>query len=89
MYDLTIDEVWIRMHQNERNEFHTVTGLPFTYKFISENVIKTNRTDYNLSKGNFEKMLGYMPVSNVSEVTRKIRGASYLFAILNDSRIKK
>ncbi len=90
MYNLNIDEIWRLLKKYEGYEFHTVAEqLPFTYKFISENTIKTNRTKYNLSKSNFKKAINLLPVKYVSEITHKIRGASYIFAILTDPRFQE
>ena len=90
MLDINIEEVWKLLKKYEGEEFYTVSrNLPFVYKFVSDNTIKPNRTNYNLSKANFEKAIKIMPVEDVSDVNQRIRGASYIYVILNDMRFQR
>ena len=72
---------------NVEVEFHTKRGLPFTYE-IEGNQLIPNRTEYPLHKSNFRKAYELMPVSGPGELTNEVRGPSYVWAILNDSRIQ-
>lgn len=80
------DRVWQKILNHEGDLFHTITGLDFVYR-IQGDVLNTNRTRYNLSKGNFQAAFDMMPLSSPGQMSRKIRGSSYVCAILNDPRI--
>ena len=54
---MDINTFWIKLKSYEGETFKTVTGLEFTYHFVSDNAICTSRTKYNLTKANFEKAL--------------------------------
>lgn len=54
---------------------------------VEGNALRTSRTDYLLSRGNFEKALALLPVEGPGGFGDDIRGASYVFAILTDRRI--
>ena len=69
----------------EGKTFHTVTGKEFVYEFVSENAIKVNRTNYAIHISNFEKALDVHPTMP-SQITNLVRGGSYVFAIITDSR---
>lgn len=87
MFKYSINEVWEKIVKYEGEVFHTVAkNLPFSYRLVNENTINTNRTKYNLSRNNFEKAMKLMPVNCVSQLSNKIRGSSYVFAILTDDR---
>lgn len=80
-------EIWLRILKNEGEEFKTKRGLPFIYK-INGNQVIPNRTDYPLHKSEFKKAYDLMPTSGPAELSDIIRGPSYVWAILNDSRIR-
>ena len=71
----------------EGETFYTSRGLPFTYRFIDENRIVVDRTYYPLDLSNFEKAIEIGPrkTSDISVV----RGPSYVFGIITDSRFKR
>ena len=81
------DKVWKRILDFQGDIFQTVTGLDFVYRVQGE-VLNTNRTRYNLSKGNFRAAYELMPLSNPGQISKIIRGSSYVWAILNDPRVK-
>ncbi len=83
---MDIESVWrnIRIHEGE--EFHTVSGLPFTYAVVG-NILVPSRTNYSLGKSEVEKVMSMMPVKGPGSISRLVRGSSYLFALLTDSRI--
>jgi hypothetical protein len=87
MFKHSINNVWQKIKKYEGEIFYTAAKkLPFTYTLVTENIISTNRTKYNISKSNFEKAIYLMPVECVSQLSNNIRGASYVFAILTDER---
>ena len=75
-----------KLKELEGKVFYTVTGKPYTYKFVNESIIKTNRTNYNIHLNNFEKAMEIMP-TELSEI-KEVRGASYVFGIITDPRFK-
>lgn len=85
---MTIDILWERLKEHEGEVFHTVTGLEFTYSFVGENSIKTNRAEQLLSKANFAKAIELLPISGPGEISRTVRGSAYVYSIINDSRMK-
>lgn len=48
----SIDVVWERIQRHAGQEFHTITGRPFTYE-VPGNYLRVDRTDRNLSRSNF------------------------------------
>ncbi len=85
---VSIREVWGRIiaHQGER--FETVTGKPFSYR-ASDDVLVTDRSDFPLRSGEFEKALAVAPSDGPGEISKLVRGPSYIWAILHDPRIRQ
>jgi hypothetical protein len=79
-------EVWQRIVELEGETFNTITGLPFEYAIEKEALIP-NRTDYRLSRGNFEKAFARVPIAQPREINNDVRGPSYVWAILHDARV--
>jgi hypothetical protein len=79
------EKAWELICECEGQMFHTITHLPFTYRLEGDIVIPS-RTIYNLSKKNFLKAYLLQPKSP-GEISGLVRGSSYVWAILNDSRI--
>lgn len=75
-----------KLKELEGEIFYTVTGKPYTYKFVCENVIKPSRAKYNISLSNFEKAIEINP-TELHQI-REVRGPSYVFGIITDSRFK-
>ncbi len=70
----------------EGETFHTVRGIPFSYTLMGEYAIRIcDRRPYNIPITDFEKALELRP-TKVSQITKLVRGSSYIFAIINDSR---
>lgn len=88
MKKVDIDVVWTRMKKHAGQEFQTRSGLPFIYR-IEENQFVTTRTDYPLAKSEFAKALEYIPIQKPADIQQIVRGPSYIYAVLNDSRIRK
>jgi hypothetical protein len=57
---VNIDVVWDRITRYAGDEFHTITGLPFTYQ-VPGNYLRVSRTVRGLSRSNFAKALDLMP----------------------------
>ena len=48
--------------------FTTMSGLPFTFS-VSGETLRTSRTDYALSLGDFRKALALVPLDGPGEIT--------------------
>jgi hypothetical protein len=79
-------EVWQRIVDLEGETFNTITGLPFEYVIDGEAMIPS-RTDYRLSRANFEKAFARVPIAQPREINQDVRGPSYVWAILHDPRV--
>ena len=79
-------EVWTRVVRYEGHTFRMRNGDSVTYS-VEGNAVRPDRTDYRLSRSNFEKAYALMPVSGPGGFQGAVRGPSYVWAILNDSRI--
>lgn len=80
-----ITEVWNRIKKYEGQVFIQIRGGKFTYK-VTGNSIKLDRTNQNIPMVDFEKALQLVPLKNTT-VLKDLRGPSYIYAILSDSRI--
>ncbi len=81
-------EVWNRIRTHEGEEFKTITGKPFTYQ-IHGDVFNPSRTNYNVTKSDFEKAFVLTPFKGPGMVNLLVRGPSYIWAVLHDSRVRK
>ncbi|MBQ9736586.1 MAG: hypothetical protein IJV96_07370 [Clostridia bacterium] len=68
----------------EGEVFYTVTGKPYTFKFVSENAITPSRTKYSISLRNFEEAFNIHP-TELRQI-KHLRGPSYVFGIITDKR---
>lgn len=83
----SIDVVWERIQRHAGQEFHTITGRPFTYE-VPGNYLRVDRTDRNLSRSNFAQALDLMPAAGPGQL-RGRQGAAYTWAILMDDWIRR
>ncbi len=82
------DSIYSSIVQHSGLIFSTKTGRPFVYQ-IEKGMLVVNRTDYKVhAKSNIRKALDLMPASRPSRLNGKVRMPSYIWAILNDPRIK-
>lgn len=84
---LGIDEVWRRIAAYEGETFRQVRGQAFTYA-LDGTALKPSTVNQNLSQATFEKALERVPLRSTTDV-QDLRGPSYLYAILMDSRIRE
>ena len=84
----SISELWNRLRGAEGQEFETKTGMPFTYE-ISGDVFRPSRTEYNISKAEFQKALIRVPFDGPGVINKTVRGPSYVRAVLHGKRIRK
>jgi len=86
MQKSSFEEVWKRIAANTGETFHTISGLPFTYN-VKKDTVHPNRTEYQISKTDFEKAYTMVPIKGPGAINKIVRGPSYLWAILHDKRI--
>lgn len=85
--NMIFEDVWKKIIFNEGQAFNTKTGKEFKYSIIN-NALITSVTDYKLSKSNFEKAFMMLPLDGPGQISKLVRGPAYVWAILNDKRIK-
>jgi len=83
----SIEFVWRCLKELEGQPFETKTGKPFTFT-IEGDVLRPNRTDYNISKAEFQKALDLIPCNGPGDLNRSVRGPAYVWAILHDPRVR-
>ena len=81
-----IDEIWKRIKTCQGETFKTIQNLEFSYEVTGDSLIPS-RTEYKLSKSDVKKALERVPLKGPGEITDDVRGPSYIWAILHDSRI--
>ena len=81
-----IDTVWANICKHEGDVFHTVRNIEIKYVVKDNYIIVVSIPSHTrISKTNFEKALE-MNASKPSEIN--LRGQSYIYGIITDSRIK-
>ena len=83
---MTIEIVWRNIRAHAGEAFQQLRGATFRYRIVSDNVIRLDRTNQQLSRAVFEKALRRMPVDGPAALN-DLRAPSYVFAILTDPRI--
>ena len=84
---MNFEDTWRNIISHAGEEFFTKKNLAFRYKII-DNYVISDRTNYPLSKANFQKAAEFMPLEGPGQISNLVRGPSYVFAILTDKRIK-
>jgi len=80
------ETIWSRIVAHQGETFYTRRGLELTYQ-VKGNGFYPNRTKYRISKGDFEKAYQLVPIDGPGNISRKVRGSSYIWAVLHDARI--
>lgn len=81
-----IDAIWSRIVAHQGEAFHQIRGQEFSYT-VNQSVLNPSTTVQNLPRSEFEKALVLVPLRNTVPL-QKLRGPSYLYAILMDKRIR-
>jgi hypothetical protein len=87
---ITIGNHWVNLQAHEGELFHTITGLPFTYRMDNGSLVPIRggrAINHSLSRQNFEKALGRLPFNSPREINSDIYGPAYVYALLHDPRI--
>ena len=79
-------QVWDRIVAHEGQEFHTKTGLEFTYEISSEGFLPS-RTSYRIAKSDFAGAYAIVPFQGPGQINKLSRGPAYVWAVLHDRRI--
>lgn len=80
--------VWNRIVASAGQPFSTSRGLPFTYT-TSPASLRTSRTRYSIGRTEIEKAYAHVPFNGPGDITKTVRGPSYVWAILHDRRIRR
>lgn len=83
------NQVWTKIEQYQGEVFHTKRGLPFTYSIRNRYIIP-NRARQQLIDSYVEAVwaMGRLEgPGDIRERDRRIRGTTYIWAILHDPRI--
>ncbi len=78
--------LWRKIGGYGGEDFKTRKGMLFTYRTEGD-VLHTSRTNYQLTKSDFQKAYEMVPIKDPSELKGLVRGGPYIWAILNDPRI--
>lgn len=84
---MDFENIWANIIKCSGQEFKTKTGLSFTYQIINGAAVP-DRTGYPLARSNFEKAAGIENLQGPGSINNLVRGSSYVYAILTDSRIR-
>ena len=84
----SFNEVWNRIVTHHGEAFYTKTGKLFTYQ-IDSNYFLPSRTNYRISKNDFEKAFADVPFNGPGDIKWSVRGPAYIWAILHDPRIRQ
>lgn len=79
------DEIWIRIERFAGEEFHLVSGKPFTY-VVEGGAVIPSTTGRPIWITDFQAAREFMPAEGPGDL-KGMAGASYLYAILSDPRI--
>ncbi|WP_088006836.1 hypothetical protein [Indiicoccus explosivorum] len=82
-----IDEVWNRIIKYDGQEFTQIRGQKFTYK-VAGNSLVLSTTNHAISRRTLEKAFQFVPLENTVPI-QNLFAPSYLFALLNDERIRQ
>lgn len=82
---MPFEEVWQNNQAHDGQQFHTVTGLPFTYQ-AREGYVRVSRARQNIGRADFQRAYALNP-RNVAILRDVVRGSAYVFSILRDPRV--
>jgi hypothetical protein len=86
MPSVGINSVWVRIQNHSGEEFRMIRGGEFRYEVVEGHVV-LDRTPQRIPKSQFGKALARVPFPNTACV-QDLRGPSFIYAILMDSRIR-
>lgn len=83
-----IEEIWSRIKSHQGEKFYLIGGAEFTY-YVYGGHVRPDRVNQQIPKSNFKKALEYVPLINTTPLQKKLRGPSYIYAVLMDNRIRQ
>jgi hypothetical protein len=90
MAKISFTDVWNNIAVHEGAVFHTITGLPFTYRMENDCLLPIRNgvpIRQSLTRQNFENAFGLLPFNSPGAINNTIRGPAYVYALLHDPRI--
>ena len=80
----SIDKVWANICKHEGETFYTVTNIEYRSVFKDDCILINNDPRRRITKASFEKAL---EIENPTPSKINLRGQSYIYGIITDSRI--
>jgi hypothetical protein len=88
MTQTPFEEVWRRIVEHQGQPFRTGTGLEFTYR-VRGSTFYPSRTEYAINRTDFETAYQMVPLQGPGSISKAVRGPSYVWAVLHDTRISQ
>ncbi len=92
MLKTPFETIWSRIVAHAGETFHLKEGRKeddeLTYK-IKGTGFYPSRTNYRISKANFEEVYPMVPIDGPGKIKDIVRGSSYVWAVLHDRRISR
>lgn len=82
----SFSQIWSRIVASAGQTFKTKTNLPFTYEVKGDSIFPS-RTQYRISRSEFEKAYQLVPLAGPGKINAVVRGPAYVWAILHDGRV--
>lgn len=76
----SFEKYWSQIKECQSDTFKTKRQLEFTYTMEGDYIIPS-RTYYKIAKSDFEKVYNMWPVTGSGEITKIVRGPSYIYSI--------
>ena len=83
-----IGSIWNRVIRHQGDKFCTKRNLEFTYHATEDGLV-TSLTKTVIPKRSFEVALSLVPFDGPGEISGKVIGSAYVWAILHDDRIRQ
>lgn len=84
---VTFDTIWRRIKANQGHSFQQIRGREFTFEIVGQSIVLST-TNQNIPHVHLEEASRLLPLRNTVPV-QHLRGPSYIYAILMDSRIRQ
>ena len=86
---MVFEKIWNNIVSCQGQTFYKIGGQPFTY-IVDGSAIIPNCAKQRLAKANFAKYAeDFIGPAGPGAFSNLVRGSSYVWAILNDDRIKQ
>ena len=85
---VTVDAIWRRILLHEGSAFRTEDDEVFTFTIDGDAMIVERPLRPRLGKSQFELALSSVPIEGPDKIDRSVFGASYVWGVLHDDRIR-